>query len=83
MKTTELKPDNKWVMACSGSKNMLLQLLAGEAAFCISDTAPPDDSPYHYMQQGVLIPVSAPTKVWVRSTRTYKQDTLIIVSETE
>ncbi|EOV0286246.1 hypothetical protein ACOIP5_005287 [Salmonella enterica] len=83
MKTTIVTPDNKWVQVCDGSKHMLLQLVSGFAAFCISDTEPAQDAPYHFMPSEVLIPVSPPTKVWVRSTRTYKKDTIIIVSETD
>ncbi|ELC8786950.1 hypothetical protein RJV04_001234 [Salmonella enterica] len=83
MKTTELKPDEKWVQVCDGSQNILLQMVSGDAAFCISDTSPAADAVYHPMRSDVLITISPPTKVWVRSTRTYKKDTVIIVSETE
>ncbi|EBW6364528.1 hypothetical protein DPU24_27970 [Salmonella enterica subsp. enterica serovar Oranienburg] len=83
MKTTEIKPGTGWVQACDGSKAMLLQLISGTAAFCVSTTSPTPDAVYHPMPSDVLIPVTPPTKVWVRSTRTYKKDTVIIASETE
>ncbi|EAP9511082.1 hypothetical protein L1O59_002327 [Salmonella enterica] len=83
MNTKALRPGEAWVQACDGSKNMLLQLVSGTAGFCISNTAPAQDMPYHPMPPDALIPVTTPTKVWVRSTRSYKKDTVIIASETE
>lgn len=83
MKTISLVPDDQWVQVCDGRKNMLLQLISGAAAFCISDTMPLPDAAFHFMPPEVLIPVSPPTKVWVRSTHTWRKDTLIISSETE
>ncbi|WGE29406.1 hypothetical protein PHA77_01680 [Edwardsiella tarda] len=83
MRTITITPSNAWQLACDGNKNMLLQLVSGAAGFCISDTQPAADAPFHPMPAGVLIPVTKPTKIWVRSTRHFKHDTEIMASETE
>ncbi|EHK2737164.1 hypothetical protein J9K13_004773, partial [Salmonella enterica] len=58
MKTTEIKPGADWIQACDGSKSMLLQLISGTAAFCVSATSPAADAVYHPMPPDVLITVS-------------------------
>ncbi|EMK0255629.1 hypothetical protein V8I69_003928 [Salmonella enterica] len=83
MKTTTLQPGTDWVQACDGTKNMLLQLVSGSAVFCVSDVIPAQDAAFHFMPAEVLITVSPPTKVWVKSGRTYKNDTQLVISETE
>ncbi|ECJ2221584.1 hypothetical protein FNS94_06685 [Salmonella enterica] len=80
MSTNTIPLTPQWQKASDDAKTVILQLMSGDAAFCVSTTKPDDDAGYHIMPHLELITITPPTCVWVRSTHTYKTDTFLTVS---
>ncbi|EIE5007049.1 hypothetical protein K8N77_001161 [Salmonella enterica] len=80
MSTITLNLTTQWTKVSDDSKAVLLQLMSGDAAFCVSAGKPADDADWHFMPHLELITITPPTSIWVRSTHIYKTDTRLTVS---
>ncbi|EFU6568937.1 hypothetical protein HT206_002455 [Salmonella enterica] len=80
MKTTTIHLTKDWYQATDGTKTLYIDPVQGAVAFCISDTRPQPQADHHMMKTPVT--VTPPTRVWLRSTREYKKDTFVTISET-
>lgn len=80
MGTTTLTLTTQWQKVSDDVKTVLLQLISGDAAFCLSATKPASNAGYHMMPHLELITIIPPACVWVRSTHIYKTDTRLTVS---
>ncbi|EDQ9400462.1 hypothetical protein MXG66_004879 [Salmonella enterica] len=79
MKTKKIQLTPNWIRVCDGTKSVFMERFSGSVGFCVSRTKPVTDADCHILIQPVTI--TPPTIVWVKSTRAYKQDTVITVSE--
>ncbi|EOI6842655.1 hypothetical protein ACMVI2_002719 [Salmonella enterica] len=81
MKTQKIQLTQDWQQVSNGTQSVFMERFSGSVGFCVSQTKPAADADCHILIQPVTI--TPPTVVWVKSTREYKQDTVIIVSELE
>lgn len=80
MNTTTLNLSTLWQKVSDDSKTVVLQLMSGDAAFCINTAKPDAEADFHIMPHLELITITPPTCVWARSTHVYKKDTRLTVS---
>ncbi|EOA1532052.1 hypothetical protein ACH8KY_002877 [Salmonella enterica subsp. enterica serovar Braenderup] len=80
MSTRTIPLTPQWQQVSDDAKPVILQLISGDAAFCISTTKPADDADHHFMPYLELISITPPTCVWVRGTHIWKKDTFLTVS---
>ncbi|ECE6803541.1 hypothetical protein DSG34_04135 [Salmonella enterica subsp. diarizonae] len=80
MSTTTLTLTTQWQKVSDDSKTVMMQLMSGDAAFCVSVNKPADDADWHFMPHLELITITPPTGIWVKSTHIYKKDTRLTVS---
>lgn len=83
MNTITLTLSTQWQKVSDDSKTVMMQLMSGDAAFCVSVNKPADDADWHFMPHLELITITPPTSVWARSTHIYKTDTRLTVSTVE
>ncbi|EAW1044084.1 hypothetical protein AYC70_19385 [Salmonella enterica] len=80
MTTQKLALTRDWQQLTDGTKTVYLDPYSGSAGWCVSDTQPQPDADFHILKMPITI--SPPTKVWIKSTREWKNDTVVTLSVT-